>query len=392
MCSLSVSVSAESPWVVVHPGNPAYTYAQIELVHFRDANTGWAAGEDSWSGQTLLLRTTDGGLTWQEELTNFPYERAFFINPFWGWTFRNGSHRFARTPLMEDIEFYHSMDGGLSWQLQRGKITGFVNISDWEPAQPFEFKTLTKVYFIDSQRGWLLGFTEKKAGKKDEYVAGNLFLFTSDGGKTWSGQFDIRVSGRVLHDPDFVSLGAPTDIEFVNPVEGWILASINGIYRTQDGGKTWERLETGLGDSHIMQDIDFVGSQNGWAGGDNALLFTQDGGATWTNRAPVPAWVYQWLYFAGTNRGWVKGYDSFPNKEFKDWILYTEDGGSTWQVEWQHNTRATISYLGCDIATATLWAGGSTGILLKRSVNGTTSVTPKGKLTTSWGKLKRGRP
>ncbi|MCD6506435.1 hypothetical protein J7M22_07385 [Candidatus Poribacteria bacterium] len=380
---------AESPWMPVHPGNPAYKFAGIEIVHFRDSHTGWAAGKDSWSGQTLLLRTTDGGLTWREELTDFPYERAFFISPLEGWTFRDRPFRgwALRAPLMEEIELYHTTDGGLSWQLQKGKIVNLAYISKIEPEEPFEYRVLTKVYFLDSQRGWLLGFVNSDKGVRGkniaEWVAGNLFLFTNDGGRTWRGRIDVYPTGLVWHDPGGISFGAPEDIDFVNHKDGWILAATRWIYRTSDGGRTWKRLETGYPPGFIMKDIDFVDTRHGWIVGNNVVLFTQDGGRTWTNRSPDhDRCTYELLYFTSAGEGWVAGYKSAPH-QWKYWILHTADGGKTWKIEWEHND--WISYLGYDLATRVLWVGGQPGILLKRAVK---VVTPRGKLPTSWGKIK----
>ena len=129
--------------------------------------------------------------------------------------------------------------------------------------------------------------------RKNEYfvatASGNLWK-TTNAGITWSAVMDDQGSyaiGCVAYHP-------------ANPLEVWVGTGENnsqrsvgygdGVYKSIDGGKTWNNM--GLSDSeHISQigfdprdpKVVFVASQGPlWhAGGDRGLYRTGDGGQTW---------------------------------------------------------------------------------------------------------------
>ncbi len=126
------------------------------------------------------------------------------------------------------------------------------------------------------------------------YVAvgsGNVWK-TTNAGTTWEAIFDDQGSysiGCVTLDPnnpEVVWVGTGEN------VSGRHVGYGDGVYRSRDGGRTWENL--GLGDSeHIgMIRIDprdsdtvYVAAQGPlWSpGGDRGLFKTTDGGETWEN-------------------------------------------------------------------------------------------------------------
>lgn len=110
-------------------------------------------------------------------------------------------------------------------------------------------------------------------------------------------------------------------------VGGWNLTSgINGIiYRTQDGGQTWNTTPV----SEIIYDIHFVNDSVGFAGGDAGAVFaTSDGGNLW---------VYKGGIGAGSDITSLYFYDSLNGFRLKvvGEIQKTNDGGVTWQTIFQ---------------------------------------------------------
>lgn len=104
----------------------------------------------------------------------------------------------------------------------------------------------------------------------------------------------------------------------------WASGYLGVIYRTQDGGKTWEKLESGTEKS--IYDISFADENNGWAVGRRGLiLHTSDGGETWTRqkspRFPVRH-VFS-VHAVSPEVAWTAG----------DWgsRYVTRDGGKTWE-------------------------------------------------------------
>ena len=80
--------------------------------------------------------------------------------------------------------------------------------------------------FLDEDTGWIL--TEKPAYKADSKIS---LMFTEDGGRTWSDH-PFPDSFRLE------TLKAQIPMEFVDAAHGWIL-SLDGLMKTNDGGKTW---------------------------------------------------------------------------------------------------------------------------------------------------------
>jgi len=76
-----------------------------------------------------------------------------------------------------------------------------------------------------------------------------------------------------------------------------------GVVRaTSDGGASWNDLSTGT--TSDLKGVSFVSATTGWVGGQNdTLLFTDDGGATWTVEAIDPA-VYK--HGGGAGDVWVQ--------------------------------------------------------------------------------------
>ncbi|MEO0972971.1 MAG: glycosyl hydrolase, partial [Pseudomonadota bacterium] len=115
---------------------------------------------------------------------------------------------------------------------------------------------------------------------------------TTNAGTTWTPIFDDQSSysiGALAIDPsapDTIWVGTG------EAVDGRHVGFGDGIYRSRDGGKSWENL--GLAASeHIARiivhptnsDVVYVAAKGPlWSsGGDRGLFMTEDGGTTWTN-------------------------------------------------------------------------------------------------------------
>ncbi|MDE0504287.1 MAG: hypothetical protein OXI86_09435, partial [Candidatus Poribacteria bacterium] len=115
--------SAASPWVEMQPPVIPEMAWGVELIHFMDADTGWAEGEgfeihaDGDTGrreQNVILRTSDGGQSWQQvephdDANEFP---IYFSSPRLGSRILAPIHWRGYPDLLDDIEYYHSADGG----------------------------------------------------------------------------------------------------------------------------------------------------------------------------------------------------------------------------------------------------------------------------------------
>ena len=162
---------------------------------------------------------------------------------------------------------------------------------------------INSIFFIDSLNGWA--------------VSWRLILRTEDGGKNWSGQtFDYEV---------MLIFSA---VYFVNKDTGWITGGGYGtIFKTIDGGKTWELKGTPASYSAV-NDLYFSDSKNGFVVASEAgwgimkhggLLTTSDGGETWDYKTTENLYS---LSFVNHYVGWLSG---------GPYLYFTNDGGKNWE-------------------------------------------------------------
>jgi len=166
--------------------------------------------------------------------------------------------------------------------------------------------TLRAVMFVDETHGWSVG----GEGERDEKP---VVLRTEDGGASW-----IPVGGI----PDLLRL---EDVWFIDRTTGWMVGVRGQIYRSDDGGRTWTRQDSGTGAK--LTTVQFADANVGWAAeaAVPALLKTTDGGASW-RRIVVPDVDDESglsnLFFLDAQRGWALGADGV--------LIATTDGGETW--------------------------------------------------------------
>jgi len=203
-----------------------------------------------------LLRTEDGGRSWQEitpDIAGGTVLEATFLDEASGWVVM------ASGLEGNEIRVYRSLDGGESWTASgllaaRGAIAR------------------ASLHFIDRQTGWLV----LKLESGSSFSLGRLYA-TRDGGRTWEERS--------------APLGEPP--VFVNEARGWMAGGPagDGFYRTLDGGLTWEAQELpGLPQEPVfIGQPQFTTPQEGrtpvtlLADPDARLLIyaTRDGGDTW---------------------------------------------------------------------------------------------------------------
>src|SRR6187431_3084902 len=84
--------------------------------------------------------------------------------------------------------------------------------------------------------------------------------------------------------------GRHDDVFFVDQDLGWVVNGYGEIFRTTDGGDSWEPQL--LEPSIYFRAVGFANPMKGWAGnlnGSPLLYSTTNGGATWTPMDNIPA-------------------------------------------------------------------------------------------------------
>jgi len=178
-----------------------------------------------------------------------------FVTPELGWAVLE---RPTDSPgELQDFWIFRTQDGARHWTLQQHGSS----ISAWPGI------TMT---FFDRSHGLVV-------------LGGSFADRTSDGGVHWN----------------FVALPSVigTQITFADPMHGWFAGTeiVDGkggteqLYRTADGGATWERLP-----DPPAGDFSFRSANEGWgvaedAKGSGSIYSTWDGGMTWDRVPLTPA-------------------------------------------------------------------------------------------------------
>jgi len=178
---------------------------------------------------------------------------------------------------------------------------------------------------ISANQGWAL--------------AGELLLWTADGGGSW----------RAITPPVSAGLSI-ADVFFLNAGQGWVALSpfLAGdqdilpirILRTQDGGQSWQEYGFEAGLPYIVNarvaHLEFIDPQHGWLVVDRTasmnssaadLYQSSDGGLTWQLKSlPFSGPVH----FISPSIGWTTGSccTGAPRQLYR-----TMDGGLTWQQQ-----------------------------------------------------------
>ncbi len=294
-------------WVPVAqlPNDGSYT-----KISFTNQQNGWVVGR---SGRTL--HTTNGGYNWQtlQIGTTRDLHALSFVDDQTGWV-AGQSNTIVRTT-----------DGGHSWQLQS-------LASDTT-------HRLLAISFVDSQYGWVVS----------NY--GEIF-HTTDGGTSWSGQQSGTQWGL-------------TAVHFIDNSIGWACATNQIGLRTVDAGLNWETMNLFPSSSPgLCTDIKFIDEHRGWIATTvlasssiqtgSPLLFTEDGGTTWSQQALLPSMILTSIEVVYPSFAWVAG----DNR-----IFSTQDGGKTWASQYESDGEVYMSISFTDIAHG--WALSSRGIVLR---------------------------
>ena len=129
------------------------------------------------------------------------------------------------------------------------------------PRRALRERILRGVAFADSNRGWAVG-------------DGATMLKTENGGKEWKLQDGVQV---ILSPRKQLFLPALLDITFADETRGWAVGYPGIILYTADGGETWTYQESGT--EAVLNCVSFADGLHGFiSGSGGVILRTEDGG------------------------------------------------------------------------------------------------------------------
>ena len=254
-------------------------------LQFVSATEGWTWGYDTSLWNAMLLHTTDGGATWQSNLT-VPASpggqlEVRFAGPLSGWVVTSpGSD--------ESCELSTTTDGGQTWSAPRDLPSS-------------EYNTFGAVAPQGGQRAllWELAWS---TGAGNGEIVGTEMWRTTDGGATWSAPTMLRGGAEI------------DDVAFSSPTKGWASGESwpsgdSWLWRTTNGGASWHKARRATGGQILTVGNDV------WVG---SALHSADGGKTWQTLPRLAGTVS----FSDPANGWIADGATFQR---------TTDGGKTWQ-------------------------------------------------------------
>jgi photosystem II stability/assembly factor-like uncharacterized protein len=300
-----------------------------------------------------VFRSTDEGQTWQAASAGLPSA--------------------AINALLQD-----SRDG----TLYAGTVGGIFRSTDGGQTWKTASEGLPNTHKInallqDSRDGTLYAGTEA-----DILDNGGGVFRSTDGGQTWQNASVVLPSTGVkalLQDSRDGTLYAGTGREFggLDEVFGSMFEVRDGVFRSTDGGQTWQTASKGLPKTHniiaLLQDSRdgtlYAGTEAGFFGYGGGIFRSTDGGQTWKtaseglpNTHKINALLQDsrdGTLYAGTEA------DILDNG---GGVFRSTDGGQTWKNTSPRLPSTDINALLQDSRDGTLYAGTVGGIF--RSTDG----------------------
>ena len=200
------------------------------------AGTGEAWTRNSTSIGTGIYKSTDGGDSWTNMgLQNSERIAKIIVDP------KNSSTVYACVPgkLWSDSEdrgVYKTTDGGKSWSkiLKGANLSTGCSMISMNPQDP-------NVIFAGMWDFRRKGWTFRSGGENPTAPSGSGFFQTTDGGSTWN-ELDEK-SAKGLPAKPWGRVAVTIAPAKPNVVYAMIESTRSALFRSEDGGKTWEERD-----------------------------------------------------------------------------------------------------------------------------------------------------
>jgi photosystem II stability/assembly factor-like uncharacterized protein len=258
------------PGVIIKTSNAGITWTSqtkpdsglgFESVFFTDLNTGYAVGTSYASQNAVIVKTTDGGNLWSNQVSIpsniVALQSVYFSSATTGYAV-GISH------LGDTARILKTTDSGNTWDNRTSELHGF----------------LYSVYFPVQDTGYVVG-------------AFGMVAKTTNGGDTWNS-LASGVSNSLF------------SVCFTSANIGYAVGNYGLILKTTNGGTSWETQ--GSGTSNYLREVFFVNERKGYIVGDyGTILMTTDGGTRWIQQSTGTSNSFFAVCFTDSATGYVVG-------------------------------------------------------------------------------------
>ena len=311
LAGICSAILTQAQWISKASNFPQPQLGFVELIAVGE-NVAWGIGGDAFHPvwevpqSSDFTRTTDGGNHWiAGKVSAFPGYTLVGIAPLnatlcYGSlaNFDNGNTKVVKTT-----------DGGVTWTEQ----------FNYDFGEPFSF--FADIYFFNANEGLIFG----------DPGNGYFTIFTThDGGNNWT-----KVPGANM------PAALPGEFSYVFSSEGigntfWTVSTSGRIWKSLDKGLHWAAYETGEGEIEFSN-LKMRDELHGLWGVHGELYRTSDGGITWEEIETTGTWFTNDLcYVPGTVSTYVStGAHDFPGYSENGSLhgigtSYSVDDGNTW--------------------------------------------------------------
>jgi len=297
---------------------------------FKDRDTGYILADFVSNDTTVgfrrgLLKTTDGGETWQGDTTLTPLSISTGIFAEGNKVYVSGFGDILRNNNVKPgYSSYVSTDAGHSWShidtVFKFNSRSFCAVNDSENVAVFPVigksfhgrdslqpvytglpQSFSFVQFPDSQTGYAAG------GSAGNGASVSSFAKSTDGGNHWQ--------------PVTTSFGNVLSIHFLDANIGYIVSEEEQgsrlmitnrdekLYKTVNGGQSWQLVSQNILSDYgtIVPGLHFTSATSGYMATSYTIYITNDGGRTWQKSFASPliggSSSISGLYFLPQNAG-----------------------------------------------------------------------------------------
>ncbi len=262
-----VSINSGGTWSKIGPV-PSLGYQDLNSITSYNGVNIWAAGSNG-----KIIKSTDGGANWTNSSST---DITSSINDI---EFVSGTRGWAVTSTV----LYYTTNAGVNW---------FNSLSTSAGSQEVKFVSYTRGYFCGSHGlvrycrngfSWVVPATLPAGAYYSigvtsdtniAYLCGanngkSKLIKTINAGTDWVAQTGAEFSGVVFYS-----------VNFPTPTTGWTVGTGGSVYKTTDGGMTWDKQTSNA--TSTLQSVSFSDENHGIATGENGtIITTTNGGITW---------------------------------------------------------------------------------------------------------------
>ena len=311
------------------------TYTALYSVTAVNQNIVWASGGVGNNTAPVVLRTINGGDTWKDVTGNLSGVDLYTIAAI------DSDRAWVGT---SDGRIFATTNGGAMWSVQT-----YPGIQS-----PF----IDGIRMFSDLTGYVLG--DPASGGK--YV----ILKTLNGGNSWA---------HLTHEPvgDQDEAGWNNSFHWTDRFHGWFGTNNYRIWKTSDGGVTWDSGSTSSSNSYAISFSDNLNGVTGFS--DGSIMKTSDGGSHWfilTSQTESPISGAVWV--RGTHLVWVTDLAT---------PFFSRNAGLYWSVQSSYLFDGSINHIAFS-DTTTGWMVTSYGEILRYRSLIPTIVKPLSRLPLSY--------